>query len=182
MSIVEHRRRMERLLAEGTKLRNEALFLVHDDDCREWKERAPGFFDQVYDTVAAIDEGDLYHVRTLGQIDGPIGRREMVGPSPLIDDPSKLLPCLDTLLVRMRDVMGWHTERFGPIRGRRKVQSRGYREQDMPLLQEMHEAIRNQRISVPAAADLVADRAPGGGTMISRRKRLERLYIKEYSG
>lgn len=60
-------------------------------------------------------------------------------------------------------------------------QPRGLRRHDQPLLQEMHEAIRDGKAGNPwAATALVVDRAKGAGTEKSKRERLRIRYVQTF--
>ncbi|MCQ8279915.1 hypothetical protein NFI95_15845 [Acetobacteraceae bacterium KSS8] len=66
--------------------------------------------------------------------------------------------------------------------GRRRSPG-GYAKQDTPLIEEMHRLIQTGVAQGPwQAAGLVVDRASGGGTTESRRKRLCAAYKRQYPG
>jgi hypothetical protein len=127
MSIVEHRRRLADTVAEGTALRNEAISLGPDDGCGLWLARREDFDQRVRYTVGEIDKSDVPHIATMNTLDGPMGRRELGvrADSPFLADPhaALLLSWHDTQLGRIRDVIRWHSERYGAIREGEKTKS-----------------------------------------------------------
>ena len=164
----------------GTRIMQEGIDITDAEAVAPWQDRMQAWCQSLISMVEMHDQDEAARYEPLVQI-----THSNILPKPMSDQHQMFWRCHFERLVRLDDFLDRLNKRFG-IAGieqlpRSAKPPRGYKEQDAPLLEEMHNMIVSGKANnVPYAADAVASKAVGKGKEKSKSKRLEQKYMKEY--
>ncbi len=166
--------------ALGTRIMQEGVDITDAEAVAPWQDRMQTWCHSLISVVEKHDQAEADRYKPLVRI-----THLNVLPNPVSDEHQMSWRCHFERLVRLDDFLDRLNKRFG-IAGieqlpRPAKPPRGYKEQDAPLLEEMHNMIVSGKANnVPYAADAVASKAVGKGKEKSKSKRLEQKYMEEY--
>ena len=166
--------------ALGTRIMQEGIDITDAEAVAPWQDRMQTWCHSLISVVEKHDQAEADRYKPLVRI-----THSNVLPKPMSDPHQMFWRCHFERLVRLDDFLDRLNKRFG-IAGieqlpRSAKPSRGYDEQDKPLLEEMHNMIESGEVdNVPYAADAMVSKAVGKGNSVSKSKRLEQKYMRDY--
>ena len=179
-TILEFREWLQKHRARGTLIMQEGADITNAEAVAPWQDRMQVWVHSLISMAGRHDQAEAGRFEPLVRITHP-----NILPNPVSDEHQMSWRCHFERLVRLDDFLDRLNKRFG-IAGieqlpRPAKPPRGYKEQDAPLLEEMHNMIVSGKANnVPYAADAVASKAVGKGKEKSKSKRLEQKYMEEY--
>ena len=166
--------------AVGTRISQEGADITDAEAVAPWQDRMQAWCRSLISMVEKHDQDEAARYEPLVRI-----THSNVLSNPMSSPHQMFWRCHFERLVRLDDFLDRLNKRFGITSIVQLPQSakpsQGYDEQDKPLLEEMHKMIEARDVdNVPYAADAVAPRAVGKGTITSKSKRLEGKYMRDY--